>query len=373
MFPGFLKGSPERQQRLLRLAGGITMAVVAVIALMIAYVVPTLTPEDSNVIAVTIDTPAVGPGVEEGTSVLLHGADVGLVRGLSVNGTGTATIEVDLDKNKVRGLGQDFVMDFRPKNYFGITGINIASPGDPAHGLLRDGDRLWRNTSADYTMATMIEEGSGVATGTLTQPTIAAIKRALAYSAAFQPLIHTGIVLADTVARTQRELPAALIAKYNRIFNAIPPFASGVISGLYDIYSDTDPQSGPPEIMNYNAGALFANYRRGGEPIQQKTTTMYRAFAEKFFGLIGTLLTSNKSNLTSSVDLVTDVASVLPAIGQGAVTPVTVESLVRRLDGAFVADPDGGRTLKVNVVLDRLPVLQVPLASMQSAKGDRGR
>lgn len=341
-----------------------------VITLVVVYVIPAVTPKDSNIVDITIDMPSVGPGVEKGTSIVLHGADVGAVQELTVNSAGVATLKIRMDKSKVRGLARDFVMDFRPKNYFGITGINIENPGDSGRGgVLRDGDRLSRTASSDYTMATMIELGSGVATGTLLQPTMEAIKRAMAYTDAFQPLIHTGIVVADAVARTQRELPTALLADYNRIFTAVPPFASGVISGLYDIYSDTDPQSGPPEVMDYNAGALFANYRREGEDVQNKTTTMYRAFAEKFFGLIGTLLTSNQSNLTSSVDLVADIASVLPAIGRGAVTPVTVQSLVQRLDGAFTEGADGGSTLKVNLVLDKLPVLQVPLASLPSVNG----
>jgi hypothetical protein len=341
---GFLIGSEQDRRRKLRLTGVVVVAMVVAIALFIAYVMPALTPRDKSLMAVTIDTPSVGPGVEMGTDVVLRGAPVGEVTGLRVNENGTSSLTVDLDRSLVRGMGQDFVIDFRPKNYFGITGVNITDPGSSESGELRDGDHVMRRDAGDYTMATMIEQGSDVANGTLVPETMDAIKRVLVYTGAFQPLIHTGVVFADTVARTQRETPAYLLDRYNEIVAALPPFANGAMSAMTSFYDS----------------ALNA----AGDEVQNNFTITLKAISDNFFSMVGTLLRSNQGNLTPLVDTVTQAASVLPAMGQGIVTPVTVRELVTNLDGAFADGPQGQQILRINLALEALPALAGPLTGL---------
>lgn len=349
MVSGFLIGSDRHRQKVLRRSGAIIVAAAIVATLIGVYAVPALTPDDPDIVTVTIDTPAVGPGVEAGTEVVLHGAPVGKVTSLDVDQVGITSLTLELDRSSVAGLGRDFVVDFRPKNYFGITGLNIADTGDAALGEVRDGDHLTRDPGADYTMATMIEQGSDVANGSLVPETMDAIKRVLVYSSAFEPLIHTGVVLADVVERTQREMPAELIAKYNAIVDALPPFVDGSISALFHFYN--------------------SELRAAGDEVQNNFTSTLKAISDNFFSMVGTLLKSNQANLTSTVQMATEAATVLPAIGQGVLTPVTVRDLVQRLDGAFTTKGDGTTVLKVNLALELLPALAVPLTSMTDRGG----
>ena len=123
---------------------------------------------------------------------------------------------MELRKHLVDGMGKDFGLDFRPKNHFGITGITITDPGT------READCSptepgWSGVTPRTTlMATMLERGSDVANGVLVDDTVKVIQRMLAYSKAFEPLMHTGVVFADVVARTQRQMPAHLLDRCQR-------------------------------------------------------------------------------------------------------------------------------------------------------------
>jgi len=349
MVSGFLIGSDRQRQRVLRRSGAIVIVLAVAAALIGLYVVPALKPADSDVLTVTIDTTAVGPGVEAGTDVVMFGAPVGRVASLGVDELGMTSVTLELDRSAVAGLGRDFGIDFRPKNYFGITGVNISDVGNAAAGEVRDGDRLNRSAGADYTMSTMIEQGSDVANGSLVPETMAAIKRVLVYTSAFEPLIHTGVVLADVVERTQREMPAELLAKYDAIVDALPPFLDGSISALFHFYN--------------------SELRAAGDEVQNNFTSTLKAISDNFFSMVGRLLKSNQANLTSTVEMATEAASVLPAIGQGVLTPVTVRDLVRNLDGSFATKGDGTTVLKVNLALESLPSLAVPLTSLTALGG----
>ncbi|MFZ2176620.1 MAG: hypothetical protein WAW17_21780 [Rhodococcus sp. (in: high G+C Gram-positive bacteria)] len=137
--------------------------------------------------AVVVDTAYVGPGVETGTRVMLHGASIGKVTDVA-RSDGAITLGLELDKDLAQGLTRNFVMDFRPSNYFGITALSIADPG--SGGLpLAGGDRIATTPGGDFTMARMIEQGSAVANGTLTDSTVAAIDQVLAYTDALSPLL----------------------------------------------------------------------------------------------------------------------------------------------------------------------------------------
>ena len=343
MFPGFLIGSVESQLHTLRRVGVLSIIVACVVALLMFGVYPRVKPADPGVIDVRLVTTTIGAGLQTGSKVVLHGTPVGTVTELSVSNAGETSIGLQIDKHIAGQLGQDFSIDYRPTNYFGITGLNISNVGDVSKGgSLRDGDRLWRSGGADYTMSTMIEQASYAATGSLQNDTMDAIRRTLAYSASLEPLIHTGIVVADTISQTQRRMPAQLISEYNDIFAAMPPFASGAIEAAWNMYD--------------------SGSRRYGDVLNEQFVITAKTIAGTFFSLVGSLLGDNEDNLTSATQNVRQLAGILPVIGQGALTPVTVRTLVDRLNGAFVPTDGGGRTLNLNVVLDKLPVLDGPLA-----------
>ncbi|HMS77396.1 MlaD family protein [Gordonia sp. (in: high G+C Gram-positive bacteria)] len=351
MVSGFLVGSEHSRRATMRRTGLIGVVVAVLVGLLFAVVIPALTPRDKDLMTVYVNTSAVGSGVGHGTDVMLRGAAVGKVSDLKVNEDGSARITMELRKHLVDGMGKDFGLDFRPKNYFGITGITITDPGTREAGLLADGTRVERRDAADYSMATMLERGSDVANGVLVDDTVKVIQRMLAYSKAFEPLMHTGVVFADVVARTQRQMPAYLLDRYNDIVTALPPFADGALSGLTAFY-DSD-------------------IRLSGDTVQNNFTDTLQAISDNFFSMVGRLLKSNQANLLPWVNIIKEVGTVLPAIGEGTVTTTTVRDLVTRLNGAFEPRSDGGRNLKINLAIEKLPVFDGPVVGLPLKAGPR--
>ena len=349
MVSGFLVGSDHARRATMRKTGLIGVIVAIAVALLFAFVIPAITPKNKDLMTVDINTAAVGSGVEHGTEVMLRGAAVGRVSHLKVNEDGSSRVTVELSKRLVEGMGEDFAVDFRPKNYFGITGITITDPGSGRAAPLRDGARVERRDAADYSMATMIERGSDVANGTLVDETITVIERMLSYSKAFEPLMHTGVVFADVVAKTQAHTPAYLLDRYNDIVTALPPFADGALAGLTSFY-DSD-------------------IRLSGDTVQNNFTNTLQAISDNFFSMVGRLLKSNEANLLPWVNIIKEVGTVLPAIGEGTVTTTTVRDLMTRLNGAFGPDRDGGRNLKVNLAIEQLPSFAGPVIGLPIKAG----
>jgi hypothetical protein len=348
MVTGFLHGSPERQRRTLRITGLAVVVVVAVAVLWQANIVPTGR-SDNRILSVTVETPSVGSGVAPGTDVALHGAVVGSVSDLHFNAEGSAVLTLDLDSSKVEGMRDDFTFDYRPLNYFGVTAVNITSAGTADAAVLVDDSRVQRSAGADYTMTMIIEEASKVANGSLDAEAVEVIRRSLSYSAALQPLIHSGVVITDTIARAQKALPSNTIRDFNEFVSAMGPFGDAAISAGYDAYK-SDLLHGPDWAQH--------NVKLGLE-----------AVANKFFGLLGELLGDTKKYLSATLEMVEEAAGILPAVAGGVLTPVTLRRLLNNLDGAFVPSPGSGATLKVNLALDVLPALQGPVASAQPTDG----
>ncbi|QTI68989.1 MlaD family protein [Gordonia polyisoprenivorans] len=321
-----------------------------VIVIVMVFVKPMLSSADPSRLVVMVDTPGVGVGVSPGSPVVLNGVRIGTVTNTSL-AAGGASMTLDMDQHSVDGLRADFGFDFRPANYFGVSAVTITNAGDGAAPLVHSGDRLQRPLGRDYTMGTMIDYGSEFVNGSLLASTTEAIKRSLAYSAALEPLINTGVTVADVVSRTQTAVPSELISDYNDIATALPPFTLGAIDAVHTIY---------------NSDMRFA-----GDEIIRRCAESYKAIADTFFTLVGRLLKSNEANLTPAVDLIRQAGEVLPAIGAGVLTPATLRTLLERMNGAFGPADGGGRTLRVKLALNSIPILDT--AAMSPLLAGTGR
>lgn len=346
MTSGFLVGSDKSQRRRLVVLGWTATGVIAVVVIVTLLIAPVWdSRKDPSKVEFSAEVDSLGPGIETGSDIVLRGVPVGRVDSVAVDERGQILITMEVDKSIGGSLRSDMKIDFRPKNYFGITGLNIENVGTTGTPL-REGQRVEFGSVADYTMSTMIEQGSDVVEGSLQRPMTDAIRRSLTYSAALQPLIHTGIVVAQVVEKTQQAMPAELIARYNAIVNSLPSFASGAITGVYGIYDTT--------------------MRTKGDVIQDRATESLKALASQFFSSVGRLLGSNKTYLSPAAKSLEELASVLPVVGEGVVTPASMRTLLTNLDGALAANKEGGSTLKVNLVLDKIPVLaQAPMPTSQ--------
>lgn len=177
MYSGFLTGSDAAQDRLLARAGFIGVAALVLAVVLTLVLRPVFDQPGADRLVFSIDTPVIGVGVEKGTPVMLRGVQVGTVEDISISGDGMPRIELDVERNGVGPLYEDFGFDFRPQNYFGVTAVNILDSGSSETGRLATGSTIRRAAARDYTMGTMIEFGSQLVDGTMQQPMMDAITR----------------------------------------------------------------------------------------------------------------------------------------------------------------------------------------------------
>lgn len=184
----FLRGSATTQSRMLATTGIAVVTAMTVAAVATVSMYPRLTAPDG--IAVGIEVPQVGPGVAEGTKVVLRGQSIGEVTALARTRSGAVQMQLALSEDQVSGLTDNFELDFRPENYFGTSAVNlIAQPGGAE---LESGMELQRTPRGDFTMSTMIERGSLTIDGTLTDQMISSLDKSVHYLDGLTPWIETG-------------------------------------------------------------------------------------------------------------------------------------------------------------------------------------
>ncbi|WP_066170477.1 MlaD family protein [Gordonia hydrophobica] len=348
-YSGFMVGSDQsRAQRMRKVARYTVVILIAAIVLGV-FVVPRLVPADGDRVSLTVHTPAVGPGLEDGSPVILHGAKIGKVTSVGISGD-DIKVTLWLDKDRVKGLARDMTLDYRPSSYFGVTAVNIADAGNTAKaGYVRDGDDLALASGTDYTMSTMIAKGSIIVSGTLTDGMTEAVEKALTYTDALSPLLNAGAIVADTVEQTQRALPRENLIYVNKVVSALPSLLGGGTDALFSIYNSK----------------LRTDF---DDSVRSRLDAGIESVAVNFFDLIGQVLGSHQTDLLPVVDELRAAGSVLPTIGQGVVTTETLKTLLTKLSGAFADGPGGSQILKIRANLKYLPGLDVPFAGAPSAR-----
>lgn len=127
-----LRVSERDETRILARIGAIT--VLLIVIAVAAYLAVKPIARAKNLISVAIETPYVGQGVAGGTPVIMHGVKVGQVIAISSLPGGRVRLNADLQPGPTTGLTDTMGIDFRPSNYFGVTGINLI-PGDGGQPL----------------------------------------------------------------------------------------------------------------------------------------------------------------------------------------------------------------------------------------------
>ncbi|WP_119030980.1 Mce family protein [Gordonia rubripertincta] len=301
---------------------------------------------DDSTIAVRIETPYVAPGVKDGSDVILNGAEVGTIERIRRSGSDSVTLDVALEPSKIVGLTDSFEMDFRPQNYFGVTALNLVK--GPGGSALRNGVELTRSEAPNYSMSTMIERGSIVTDGVLSEEMVATLDEVLRYTNGLTPMLQTGLILADQIAKTQRALPSELIGQANEILDVLPAFLGQTIDGGYTIYQG-----------KYN--------RQPDGSFGVDTNTLDRASAGldvasgALFSAVGKLLSSHATELTPAVEIVKLYADVVPGMVSLGATGPRLRAVVERLAAAFGGTPERP-SLRLRLLLSDLPALAAPLA-----------
>lgn len=332
--------SAEHEARILLRVG---LAVVAAIALAVALIaVDPFGRRTDDRASLTVTTPYVGQGVVGGTPILLHGARVGEVTAVASRPDGGARLQLRLQPTPTRGLTDTVAIDFRPANYFGITGINLM-PGPAGGQPLRDGAQLDVVPRGNYTMQAFLSRVGELTNGVVTPELVSVIDRATRYVDGLNPMLETLLLVTGTATLVQTVSAERLVRNLAGIGVAAPAFVDALTN-----LADRLTNSGLDVDEQFFQDRFLAT-------IQLASTGL--------FGTVGKLLSSNVRNMLPATELVQTLTRPVPGIAQADNISETLVELRTRFERMYEGSGDQ-RALQVHVVLDSLPGVAGPLQAM---------
>jgi MlaD protein len=361
---------------------GMVAAAVVVIAA-VSYVVINPFPRKHDVISLTIETPYVGQGVVAGTPVTMHGVTIGEVKTVSSLTGGGVRMTADLQSGPARGLTDTLGIDYRPSNYFGVTGINV-TPGK-AGAPIRNGMQINVTPKGNFTLQALLYRFGELSNGVFDQRLISVIDRATRYFDGLNPLLETTLMVAQSVAAVQTVATAQLLRNATGISVAFPGFIEAATRSS-DVLMNTAfagggdspeklaalkaswnyyPALGPMYQHQYEVNErLFANSSRLTDEYYNKHfISVLTTGQNELFTPVGILESSHVADLFPVIESVRAITDTLPKTLSAENFASTLTEVRSRFERMY-ADSGGQHALQVRIVLDRLPGLAGPLAAM---------
>jgi hypothetical protein len=354
--------SAEAEARRLTIIGVALLLTVAAVCLFL--VVDPFGRHPDNRLAVVMDTPYVGQGVAIGTPLMMHGVTVGKVTAVSSLPSGEVRLNAELESAPTAALTDTLGVDFRPANYFGVTGINLI-PGEGGQPL-RNGGQLTTVPRGNFTLQALLSRMGEITGGVVTPQLVDVINRATRYTDGLNPLIESMLTAADSVTKVQTVSTEQLMRNATGISVAFPSFVDAATAAGY----------------GFNQGSGFVTFNVDGRPAlpgqdlvavpgqphteqfwQTRSKASLDLIANSFFGALGKLLSSHTSDLLPVVNLIQTLTDTVP----GLVTPAgignTLVELRTRFEKLYGGSPEQ-RALQVHIVLDQIPGVQAPVDAM---------
>jgi hypothetical protein len=342
-----IHGPAEAERRTLIIAGVAVVLCVAAAALLI--VVSPFGGRPAGLISVTFDTPYLGQGVVEGTAVVMHGIPVGEVTSISSLPGGGVRLNTALRKTPVAGLTDAMHIDFRPVNYFGVSGVNLiaGTGGQP----LRDGTEINTVPKGNFTLQALLSRLGAVSTGVLTPQLIQVIDRATRYTDALDPLIETALIAGNAVAQVQTVSTARLLNNTTGLSVVLPSTVDTLMdTGWSFLHDDTN-----------------AQHRTHADYTEEEWKNLFMPTLEeasgKLFASLGKLESSHVGDLLPVTDSVKALAAVVPPLIRPEGFAQMLAELRSRFEKMYAGTPEQ-RALQVRIVLDSLPGVAAPLGAM---------
>ncbi|OPX12051.1 Mammalian cell entry related domain protein [Mycobacterium sp. AT1] len=333
----FRKYSEEQEARLLVVVG---VAVVTVIGAVAALVImKPFASRPADLINVVVESPYVGEGVQPGTPLMVHGVNVGEVRQVTSLRNGGIRLVTALQAGPTAGLTDTMGLDFRPANYFGVTGINVR-PGQGGRPLT-NGSLIHVTPTGNFTLQAMLQRLGEISHGVFTPKLVDVIERSTTYLDGLDPLLETMLVVAETTARVQTVSTEQLMGNATGISVAFPGFVNASIStGDYFLHGALD-------------GATEDFFQNTFKPTIKLAST-------DLFGAAGRLVGSHSTDLAP----LTNMLKILTDVAPGVIPPDAIADTAReyreRLQLLFGGPPDR-RAVNVRIILDSLPGVAAPL------------
>lgn len=320
--------------------------------------------KDVNRLSVVMDMPFVGQGIAAGSPLVMHGVTVGKVTSVSSVAGGTVRLHADLDAGPTAGLTDTLGVDFRPVNYFGVTGINLSAGqgGQP----LRNGTQISATPSGNFSLQALLSRMGEITGGVVTPQLVDVVSRATRYTDGLNPLIETLVTASQSVAAVQKISTEQLMRNATGISVAFPGFISAATDFGYQFNQNSGffifKWSGKPALPGQDIVAEPGEIQTE-EFWQNRAKATLDLLANSFFGAVGKLLASHPGDLLPVVNVIQTLTDVVP----GLVTPVGInDSMVElrsRFEKLYAGSPEQ-RALQVHVVLDQIPGVQAPVQAM---------
>ena len=353
--------SAEAEARRLTTIGVAVLLTFAAVSLFL--VVDPFGRHQQNHMAVVMDLPYVGQGVAIGTPLTMHGVTVGKVTSVSSLPSGEVRLNANLESAPTSALTDTLGVDFRPANYFGVTGINLV-PGEGGQPL-RDGGQITTVPSGNFTLQALLSRMGEITGGVVTPKLVDVINRATTYTDGLNPLIESMLTVADSVAKVQTVSTEQLMRNATGISVAFPSFVDAATAAGY----------------GFNQGSGFVTFNVDGRPAlpqdmvavpdqphtaefwQTRSKATLDLIANSFFGSLGKLLSSHTSDLLPVVNVIQTLTDTVP----GLITPTgladTMVELRTRFEKLYSGSPEQ-RALQVHIVLEQIPGVQAPINAM---------
>ena len=369
-----LNTSTELEKRIMTRVGAIVV-VSLVIATLLYHVVDPFGRKPRDTISVAIDTPYVGQGVAVGTPVIMHGVKIGQVTSVSSVSGGGVRLKTDFQRGPTRELTDAMGIDYRPSNYFGVTGINVI-PAQRGRPLL-DGMQISITPKGNFSLQALLYRLGEITNGVFNERLISVIDRATRYVDGLNPLLETALIVGNSVAKVQTVSTERLLRNTTGVSIAFPGFVDALISAgndfLHTYFVDFDSEEYKkiwkyyPVLDDQNKARYEANVElarqhmaKDDEYFDIHWLPVFDAARTDLFSRLGYLEGSHIDDLFPFLESVRGLADAVPHIVSPENFAYTLTELRRRFERMYAGSGDQ-RALQVRIILDRLPGVAAPL------------
>lgn len=372
----FRTSAESERRTLTRIGVGVVLAVG--VAAGLPAMTESIKGKPTGVVSVAIDTPYVGDGVVDGTPVIIHGVKLGQVTGISSRAGGGVRLDAELRSELAAGLTDTMGIDFRPANYFGVTGINLI-PNEGGRPL-RDGTAISLTPVGNFSLQALLYR-FGAISDVFDQRMIDVIDRVTRYTVGLTPLLETMIKVATAVADVQTVSTAQLLRNMTGTSVAIPGLTDALLDVLHNWRMTYAAQGYDPEVERslnpfiplYDA-ELLRHYEDNrslmmSDPdayVHGRVFEVVKAADVDVYAAVGKLESSHIYELSPVVDMIRIMADVVPKLVGPEDIADKLHELRSRLERMYVGSGDQ-RAMQVRIVLDELPGVAAPLGLMLGA------
>jgi hypothetical protein len=366
-----LRGSEEHQARILGRIGAIAVLFVVIAGAVYFAVNPFARTE--NAISVAIETPYVGQGVAGGTPVIMHGVKVGQVTAISRLPGGRVRLNADLQAGPTTGLTDAMGIDFRPSNYFGVTGINL-TPADGGQPL-RSGAQISVTPKGNFALQALLYRLGELSNQVVTAQLVNVVERATRYTDALNPLLETMVISTTTVTNVQTVSTGQLLRNTTGINVALPGVVDAFVNAA-DMWVRSDMGTGFNAARSLKDNPYVSTYDDALRKYFNDAVHLMQSDPDKvvfgrwgewlvaaktdLFGPVGHLLSSHMYELFPVIDSVRALTDVVPKLIPPTDIADTLRELRTRLERMYAGSGDQ-RALQVRVILDALPGVAGPI------------